>query len=306
MNKVAADMLFALMRGLSHIPLRAHHIMSAAVAAALQRSGYRRQVIEANLAGAFPEKGEDFRKKTVREYYRNIADLLVEFVWCIGKSGSTLGRKGFITLKGKEAVLEVYDKDKGVVVLHSHSGNWECLTAAVSLFETGGRFTDSDMRTAYMALKDPFWEDITLRCRTYGKHRKDQFIDSRNILRYMVRHRKEGLIYHFLVDQYPYQAPHPIGTFLNLPTDAMMGAANLAERFGMPVIYVSNIRKARGRYELKATKICDDASATGAEEVMRQYFRLLEQDVREHPSNWLWSHKRWKNIQGLYPPKKKR
>ena len=29
-------------------------------------------------------------------------------------------------------------------------------------------------------------------------------------------------------------------------------------------------------------------------ELIRKYYDLLEEEIRETPSNWLWSHKRWK------------
>ena len=32
------------------------------------------------------------------------------------------------------------------------------------------------------------------------------------------------------------------------------------------------------------------------EEITRRYYDLLEKDIKETPHNWLWSHKRWKNI----------
>jgi lauroyl/myristoyl acyltransferase len=27
---------------------------------------------------------------------------------------------------------------------------------------------------------------------------------------------------------------------------------------------------------------------------MRKYYNLLEEEIRETPDNWLWTHKRWK------------
>ena len=40
--------------------------------------------------------------------------------------------------------------------------------------------------------------------------------------------------------------------------------------------------------------VCDDASKMAPDLIMRKYLDLLEEDIREMPYNWLWSHKRWK------------
>ena len=300
-------MLFAVMRGLSFLPLRLHYVNARVLAWVLMDvAGYRRQVLEANLKAAMPGLDGQERLKIMKDYYRNIADLIAEFVWCVGKDGALLEKKGFVRLEQAGILEELHKKGRGVMCLCSHSGNWEMYPAAVDLYSSGGEFVKSDFATTYKRLRNDFWEAVTLKARTYGKCDPGQFVDSRSILRYMVKHKDDGKIYFFLVDQYPYQTPYYIGEFFGLPTDAMMGAANLAERFAMPVIYLHNIRVGRGRYVLRPQKICDDASVMGADAMMKQYFKILEKDVLDNPSGWLWSHKRWKNIAGMYPRKRKK
>jgi KDO2-lipid IV(A) lauroyltransferase len=40
--------------------------------------------------------------------------------------------------------------------------------------------------------------------------------------------------------------------------------------------------------------ICEDASKMTPEAILRRYYDLLEEEIRQTPANWLWSHKRWK------------
>ena len=42
--------------------------------------------------------------------------------------------------------------------------------------------------------------------------------------------------------------------------------------------------------------ICDDASKMEIQEIMNEFYRLLEEDIRYEPGEYLWSHKRWKLI----------
>ena len=50
----------------------------------------------------------------------------------------------------------------------------------------------------------------------------------------------------------------------------------------------------RGHYDITFTKLADDASTMTPDELIRNYFSLLEKDIQEEPFNWLWTHKRWK------------
>jgi KDO2-lipid IV(A) lauroyltransferase len=40
--------------------------------------------------------------------------------------------------------------------------------------------------------------------------------------------------------------------------------------------------------------MADDASKTAEHELTDMYFRMLEENIREQPHLWLWTHKRWK------------
>ena len=42
--------------------------------------------------------------------------------------------------------------------------------------------------------------------------------------------------------------------------------------------------------------IARDASELAPGEVMDRYYALLQKDIEAQPSNYLWSHKRWKNL----------
>ena len=49
--------------------------------------------------------------------------------------------------------------------------------------------------------------------------------------------------------------------------------------------------------ELKT--ICDDASKMEVQAIMDEFYRLLEADIRKDPGNYLWSHRRWKQVKKL-------
>ena len=62
----------------------------------------------------------------------------------------------------------------------------------------------------------------------------------------------------------------------------------------MSVLYLKMKHVSRGHYEMTFIPICNNASEMTPEQISAKYFELLEEEIRETPYNWLWSHKRWK------------
>ena len=81
---------------------------------------------------------------------------------------------------------------------------------------------------------------------------------------------------------------------MNQPTNAMQGSMGVACKLSHSVLYLKMKRVKRGEYEMTLIPICENASQTTPEALLRKYYDLLEEEIRETPANWLWSHKRWK------------
>jgi KDO2-lipid IV(A) lauroyltransferase len=50
----------------------------------------------------------------------------------------------------------------------------------------------------------------------------------------------------------------------------------------------------RGYYELELKLITKDAKSMNWGEITENHTKLLEAEIIKNPSQWLWSHKRWK------------
>ena len=185
------------------------------------------------------------------------------------------------------------------MILNSHAGNWELIGAYLQKLcdESGGRMSERDVAVVYRRLHGRFAEEFFRRnrCALQGKDFAG-YVESRVVMRYIVRHRKENKVYVFPNDQYPYGTAIARQTvdFLCQKTEVMTGGAQVAEHLGMSVFYMYADRTAKGKYTVRFSKICDDAAALGAEKIINEYYRLLEEDIRRNPSNYLWSHRRWK------------
>jgi len=63
----------------------------------------------------------------------------------------------------------------------------------------------------------------------------------------------------------------------------------------MPVMFVAMKRVKRGHYETEILEIDKPPFRTENHFITKKYIRLVEQSIRENPSDWLWSHRRWKH-----------
>jgi len=68
----------------------------------------------------------------------------------------------------------------------------------------------------------------------------------------------------------------------------------MAHKFGYSVLFLSMMPESRGHYKCSFVPICDDAGSMTPHEIMQRYYDLLQADLEKCPSNYLWSHKRWK------------
>ncbi len=61
-------------------------------------------------------------------------------------------------------------------------------------------------------------------------------------------------------------------------------------------MYVYLDRVKRGKYVIKISQICSDASLVDKGGITATYASNLERDIMSRKENWLWSHRRWKNL----------
>ncbi|MDE6081658.1 MAG: lysophospholipid acyltransferase family protein, partial [Muribaculaceae bacterium] len=89
--------------------------------------------------------------------------------------------------------------------------------------------------------------------------------------------------------------PIHVVEFLNHPTAVITGTETLASRLGMAAIYWDIAKISRGHYRITMRNLSEDVGKEEPMEVTHRYFDMLEQTIRRNPSNWLWTHKRWKH-----------
>ena len=298
MYRALAWLIVAPLYVFSLLPLRVHYLFGHLLTWLLRDVfKYRRQVIDTNLKGAFPDLDDVVRRKIARDYYRHLGEVIVEIVWSMTRRGHHIRSKGFYSVdpEGERILNEAYVGSAPLVVLLSHTGNWE-IASDLTAYMKNPAFRPQDMTVAYQTLHSRLSEQLFLVLRRHRLKSKDSLVPSHKILRMMLERDREPRVYFFIADQYPYGGVYQTNTFLGLETEWFTGAEAVARKLHLPVFYIYLNREQRGRYVIKISQICSDASQTMPGEVTDAYAGMLERDILFERDNWLWSHRRWKNL----------
>lgn len=265
---------------------------------------YRTEEVYINLSRSFPEKKYREIKAIAKQFYRHFGEIFGEAVWfggCKGNRGCRrLHRERIVEVLNSEVLNKSLESKDNLLVLCSHCGNWELLGGWFNYNYTDTPYITgpSQIAVVYKALTSKLWDRFIgdNRCAPLTETDFNGYLESREIFRFAITHRREKFIYIFPTDQYPYSfsTKHEIGEFLHQNTKAMTGGTALACKLGMSVNYLRWKKVAPGRYTIEFVPICEDTSNETPEGLMRKYYDLLEQDIKEQPWNYLWTHRRWK------------
>jgi len=251
---------------------------------------YRHTVIQENLRISFPEKSKIELKAITKGFYRNLTDLIVETIKLPDLSPEELRRR--VQFLNAHLVKERLAAGQTVIGMASHSSNWEWIPSGSVLH---GMPADS----IYKPLNSPFFEKLMREVRaSFGAVP----VPMHTLPRRMVAQKNVPRIIALVADQVPDVPEQAYWTdFLHHDTPFYPGSERLARSRSLPVFYTELRRVKRGFYEVHFTLISEppyNDLAPGT--ILNRYRDLLEDTIRKYPSDWLWSHKRWKHWRGKY------
>ncbi|RIY08452.1 lauroyl acyltransferase [Hymenobacter rubripertinctus] len=248
---------------------------------------YRRGVVLENLRNSFPEKSAEQIQLVAKGFYWHFAQVIVEILKLRALSAAELRRR--VTFTNPEVLGRFFPLNRQVLTLGSHAGNWEWILSAAAL-EYPGRAGG-----VYKPLTNPFFEDFMLQLRT---RLGAQLVPMLSTLRDLVQHRNQGRTLSLLSDQAAGPEDYPYWTnFLHQDTPFYTGADKLAAQFQCAAVYVGIRRVRRGHYHITFTELHDGLTKLPAEQhqLTEAFARQLERDIQASPSDYLWSHRRWKH-----------
>ncbi len=252
-------------------------------------SGFRKRVTLENLHRAFPESTAEQIRNLARGAYRNYAISLVHMLWASGQSEAILKSK--INPTSLDRFQAIIKRGKGAVLLSAHFGSWELLPHSVRLF------LDHPLVMIVQRQRNGRIDAVVDAIRKqHGNSTVPMGPSSRGLLT-ALREKKIVLI---LGDQSgPKEAPFI--DFFKRPAATHRGAAAICLKTGAPLIFLILIRVENGTFDLHYEEVdrsgLEGYTEENVTELTRRHTALLEEQIRRHPEQWLWMHKRWKHTE---------
>lgn len=245
--------------------------------------GYRKNVVLNNLLIAFPDKTEQERKQIAKKFYKNLIDTFIESIKLISISDEAFSKRAQMDLTEIKALIA---NGKNIQMHSGHQMNWEYGHWAVALQ------MPIPWIGVYMSIKNKVVEKLFYKIRNKGNTilvAKNQFKSRAHTV--FSQQYAIGLV----ADQNPGQ---PItGYWLNFfgrPVPFVSGPDKGAIKNNTAVVFVKFVKLKRGHYRFEPTVITEEGASLKEGMLTRAYRDFLETTIREHPDNYLWSHRRWK------------
>jgi KDO2-lipid IV(A) lauroyltransferase len=276
---------------ISLLPFRLLYLLSDFFFFVLYRIiGYRKQVVKLNLKNSFHERTEKELSIISRNFYHNFCDVLVETIKAITISKKELLRRCKLNPKAFDVFSKFADEHKSVIMVMGHLGNWEWACNSFNIL------SKHQLYVIYHPLTNKYFDQLMYRIRTRNG---TKLIAMEETYTKMATNRNELTATVFVADQTPHPAKAYWTNLLGQDTPVYKGAELIAKKMILPVVYTSLKKVSRGYYEMHAEVLTSSPLTVLNGEISERFTRRLEEDIKDQPESWLWSHRRWKHKRSI-------
>lgn len=244
---------------------------------------YRKDVVISNLRSAFPEKEEKEIIRIAKKFYHNFIDTFIEAIKLLSSGKKFIAKRSTGEF---DLINSLVAQGKNIHIMAGHQFNWEFGNLLYSL----------NLTTPYVGIYMPISNKpldrifFNLRKR-YGTI----LISAQDFKTKMHAVFSKQYMLALAADQNP---GHPGNAywmrFMNRLAPFVTGPAKGAVKNNTAIILVAFEKRKRGYYHFSAKLLSAEGSGQTPEQLTLMYKNELEKVIRKDPSNYLWSHRRWK------------
>ncbi|MCS7238583.1 MAG: lysophospholipid acyltransferase family protein [Thermoguttaceae bacterium] len=247
----------------------------------------RRRVIVENLGYAFPAVTAAERQQLVRKMWEHLFLLAYEILLTPRKIHETNWRK-FVRLCKHEGPLLDILRGRPLVLVTGHFGNFEIGGYVLALLGV-------PLYSVARPIDNPFLDRFLTRLRTAGGQ---MLIPKLGATEAVDQVAKEGKTVAFLADQ----SAGPKGCFVDFfgrkaSTFKAVALVSLVHQAPIVVCYARR-RERVFQFDLEVLGVFDplrDSHVSADVPSITQWFTtVLEEEIRQHPEQYWWLHRRWK------------
>jgi len=249
--------------------------------------GYRKKVVKSNLRLVFPEKSEDEIKAITKKFYHHLCDMIVETIKSMTISKEEMRKR--MIFENIEIVQEIAKEGQSIALMCGHYGSWEWLMIIQE------KMPNNKGYVIYKRLANPYFDRLVKRIR----ERYDSYlITTKETIPILTKAENNGekTISAFASDQSPKaNKAYHWNKFMDINVPMYTGAEMLAKKFNMAVVFFGVRKLRRGYYSAYFKTITREPKTIPDYQITDQFMKLVEDQIKEEPAYYLWTHKRWKH-----------
>ena len=275
-------------RLISLFPLRLLYIISELLRIIVQYLlKYRVNVVDKNLNLA--SKHFSFKDLSIikNNFYKYFIDLYLEVI-----KMDNLNEKFFLKnfeVQNIDLLNKYYDDGKSVILMLSHYSGYEwCVSLPY--------FIKHHLVGVYSPISNKRVDEFIQKSRSkHGMSLISRYSAYRDILK--IEKEESPTLYGLVADQSPQLSSKNLfwTKFLGQEVPVFTGSENIAKKFNLPVVYGEMSKLKRGKYKIEFKLISENPQKEKEYDITKKYLKLVEKQINNDPSLYLWTHKRFKH-----------
>lgn len=246
----------------------------------------RKEVVKKNLILAFPYFSTKEIDKITFACYKSLAITLIEILCLPILEKSDVDK--YFNMENISLLQKRYSENKGVILLTSHSANWEYAALAISQkmgFPFGVIMKEqrNSLVSDWMVKNRAKWGNRMITLGITVRNFYKELLDKNIVL--------------LAADQRAPKESQRILFFGRMST-CFSGPASLAIKTGAPIIYALMKREKDLSYTIRFEEVSMENLPSSEDEkvleISKRHTAILEEAIRTAPEQWLWMHDRWK------------
>lgn len=247
---------------------------------------YRKSTVRSNIALALPHLTVKERIAVESKFYHHFCDSFFEMAKTMTISRKEMERRFVFT--NLELYQELEKEGKSIALMCAHYASYEWLISM-------NMHIDFQGFGIYKKLRNDYLDNLV---RNIRSRFKATLIDTKESINIMADNKRKEIlgVYGFAADQSPkiYKTFH-WSKFMGHEVPVHTGAEMLAKKMDMNMIFVKICKVKRGFYEATFISLSDNPREEPNYKITDDYLKLVENQIKEAPEFYLWTHKRWKH-----------
>ena len=241
-----------------------------------------KNIIEKNIRIVFPNKNSNEVSKIKKLMWNNYGRVFAEYMFIKDFRAEKLASN--IKIEGQEILNEIKKNNQSVVFISGHFANFELM--AMHLEKTG-----IELAAIYRPLNNIFINKIMENIRK-NYICKNQIKKGLGGVKKLLDLKKKNFSTALMIDQRVSEGIK--SDFFNKRALTTTIPRQLVKKFGIPVVPIHIERISGINFKITISKPVHFSSATSLKEITDRLNIILEKMLIINPSQWIWSHNRWK------------